>query len=59
MCRKETNRMGNMMRVVVLVRMNRIINDSRCMSDARHDSKGTKHTTDLIRHAPSSKHFDT
>lgn len=58
-CRIETYSMGNMMRVMVFVRTNRIINDSSCMLDTGRDSREMSRTTDLIGHAPPSKHFDT
>lgn len=50
--------MGNMIRVVVFVRMNRIINESSCTLDTRRDSKAMRRTTDLIRHTPPRRHFD-
>ena len=50
--------MGNKIRVVVLVRINRIISESSCKLDTRHDSRAMRRTTGLIRHTPPSKHFD-
>lgn len=56
--REEAYRIGNRMRVVVFVRRNTIISESNCRLDTKRDDKQMKHTANLIRHGPPSKHFD-
>lgn len=50
--------MGNKIRVIVLVRQNRTINEPKCTLGLGRSGKATIRTSDLIRHCPPSIYFD-